>query len=167
MRVSEDGLLDSVAGKALIEATSMSVFCHKHPLATLRPDLTAEGVVMAKDLRRMRSGSKVRVSGVLVIVHMPPTKSGKRVIFITIEDESGLMDLVAFEKAQKRYAQDILTSEVLTVEGRLQRRGNGLAISIILEELILPWTGKLSDLLLKKACPPTQVIPELSLKRRG
>jgi DNA polymerase III alpha subunit len=151
MRVSESRVLDNAADRALIEATSMSVFCHKHPLAALRPDLTAEKVVMAKDLRRMRSGSRVRVSGLLVIVHMPPTKSGKRVIFITIEDESGLMDLVAFEKAQQRYAQDILTSEVLSVQGRLQRRGNGLAISIILEKLILPWTGKLSDMLSRKA----------------
>jgi len=160
MRVSESRILDSVARRALLEATSMSVFCHKHPLAALRPDLRAERVVMAKDLRRIRSGSRVRVSGVLVIVHMPPTKSGKRVIFITIEDESGLMDLVVFEKAQQRYAQDILTSEVLTAEGRLQRQGNGLAISIILEKLIVPWTGKLSELLLQKVCPRTQVIPD-------
>jgi DNA polymerase III alpha subunit len=138
----------------------MSVFCHRHPLAALRPDLSAEGVVMAKDLRRIRSGSRVRVSGVLVIVHMPPTKSGKRVIFITIEDESGLMDLVAFEKVQQRCAHGILTSEVLTVQGRLQRRGNGLSISIILENLILPWTGKLSTLLSQKATSCIQAIPQ-------
>jgi|SRR5271157_255035 len=156
MRVSESRVLTKAAVRALIEATSMSVFCHKHPLAALRSELTAERVVMAKDLRRLRSGTKVRVSGLLIIVHMPPTKSGKRVIFITIEDESGLMDIVAFEKVQQRYAHNILTSEVLTVQGKLQRRGNGLAISIILEELIVPWTGKLSDLLLQKATEADQ-----------
>jgi DNA polymerase III alpha subunit len=138
------------AARALTEALWMDVFCSKHPLASLRPILTAQGVVMAKDLRRIPSGRKVRVSGVLVILHMPPTKSGKRVIFITVEDESGLIDLVAFSKTQEHSARELLTSEVLTVEGKLQRQGNGLAISIILENIIPRWTGKLSDLLARK-----------------
>jgi DNA polymerase III alpha subunit len=149
MPAAENAQGDSAA-RALTEALWMDVFCHKHPLAALRPNLSAQGVVMAKDLRRISSGRRVRVSGVLVILHMPPTKSGKRVIFITIEDESGLIDLVAFTKTQKHYAREILTSEVLTVEGKLQRQGNGLAISIILESIIPRWTGKLSDLLIRE-----------------
>ncbi|HMK33430.1 MAG TPA: OB-fold nucleic acid binding domain-containing protein [Desulfomonilaceae bacterium] len=134
--------------KAYQEAGSMSVFCHGHPLAPLRPYLSAQGIVTARDLRRIVSGSIVQVCGILVIVHTPPTKSGKRVIFITMEDETGLMDVVAFPKAQVDFAEAIWTSEVLTVEGRLQRQGrNGLSISIIMERLIMPWTGKLSDFL--------------------
>jgi len=110
--------------------------------------LSAHGIATARDLRRIPSGQRVRVSGILVIVHTPPTKSGKRVIFITMEDETGLMDLVAFPRAQVDYAKAIWTSEVLTVEGKLQRQGNrGLSISIVVEKVILPLSGPLSKFL--------------------
>jgi error-prone DNA polymerase len=62
----------------------------------------------------MPSGATVRVSGMLILVHTPPTKSGKRVMFLTLEDE-----VVVFSKAQDSFAGMILTSEVLTIEGRL------------------------------------------------
>lgn len=142
--------LNSGAVKALNETNSMSVFCHGHPLEPLREDLSAIDVVMAKDLRRIPSGRKVRVSGILVILHTPPTKSGKRVMFITMEDESGLIDLVVFPRIQKIYARLILTSTVITVEGKLQRQGNGLSISIIVQRLLKQWTGTLPELLSRK-----------------
>jgi DNA polymerase III alpha subunit len=136
------------AVRAYNEAGSMSVFCQGHPLEVLRPKLAAQGIVTAMDLRRIPSGRRVRITGILVIVHTPPTKSGKRVMFITMEDETGLMDVVAFPKAQAGFARDILTSEVLTVEGRLQRLGkHGLSISIIMEKVIRRWSGQLSHFL--------------------
>lgn len=136
------------AVNAYNEAGSMSVFCHGHPLEVLRPKLAAQGIVTAMDLRRIPSGRRVRITGILVIVHTPPTKSGKRVMFITMEDETGLMDVVAFPKAQAGFARDILTSEILTVEGRLQRQGkDGLSISIIMEKVIRRWSGQLSHFL--------------------
>ena len=69
-------------------------------------------------------------------------------MFITMEDETGLIDVVAFPRAQADAARSILTSEVLTVEGRLQRQGhNGRSITIVMERLILSLTGPLSRLL--------------------
>ena len=134
------------------EAHSMTVFCHGHPLAAIRPSLAAEGIVTAKELRRISSGSRVRVTGLLAIIHMPPTKSGKRVIFITLEDETGLIDIVVFPKAQDRYAQAVLKSEVQTIEGKLQRRGkNGISISIVVERVIPHLTGSLPKLLKRNA----------------
>ena len=142
------GLTPDPAVIAHNEAHSMTVFCHGHPLAALRPRLAREGVVTAKDLRRIPSGRRVRVTGLLVIVHMPPTKSGKRVIFVTLEDETGLIDVVVFPRAQIKSARAILTSEVQTVEGKLQRQGrDGLSISITLARVIPHLTGSLSRLL--------------------
>lgn len=139
---------DDLIRTAFREASSMSVFCRDHPLAGLRYWLAAHGVVTARDLRRIPSGSRVVVTGILVIMHTPPTKSGKRVMFITMEDETGLLDVVVFPKAQTHFARHILTSEVLTVEGRLQRQGqNGLSISIVMERLILSLSGSLSKFL--------------------
>ncbi len=76
-------------------------------------------VVTSSNLRRMPSGATVRVSGMLILVHTPPTKSGKRVMFLTLEDEVGLFEVVVFSKAQDSFAGMILTSEVLTIEERL------------------------------------------------
>ena len=130
------------------EAASMSVFCHGHPLAGLRPRFAAHGVVMARDLRRIPSESRVRVTGLRVIVHTPPTRSGQRVMFITMEDETGLLDVVAFPKALKEHARAILTSEIITVEGILQRQGkDGRSMSIIMEKVIRPLSGPLSKFL--------------------
>jgi error-prone DNA polymerase len=136
------------AATARKEALSMSVFCRGHPLAPLRPVLAEEGIVTAKDLRRLPSGSKVRVTGLLVIVHMPPTKSGKRVIFVTLEDETGLMDVVLFPKAQANAAKPVLTSEVQTIEGILKRDGkNGRSVSVVVRRILPRFTGSLCDLL--------------------
>jgi len=71
-------------------------------------------------------------------------------MFLTLEDETGLWDGVAFSRVQKDFARVIYTSELLTVEGRLQRQGGyGVSISVIMEKVILPWSGLLSDLLRK------------------
>jgi DNA polymerase III alpha subunit len=43
-------------------------------------------------------------------------------MFLTLEDETGLFDVVVFSKAQSRFAKLILTSEVLTIEGKLQHK---------------------------------------------
>jgi DNA polymerase III alpha subunit len=138
----------SFAMNTFNEAAYMSVFCRAHPLAVLRRELRAQGVVPSRQLRRTPSGRRVRVSGLLVIVHTPPTKSGKRVMFLTLEDETGLLDAVVFSKAQKDCAQVIYTSELLTLEGRLHRQsGNGLSISVVVDRVILPWSGKLSEFL--------------------
>ncbi len=128
------------------EPASMNVFCRSHPLAALRPELRSQGVITARQLRLTRSGRIVRVCGLLVVVHTPPVPSGKRIMFITIEDETGIMDLVMFPNAQKKWARPMLTCEVLTVQGRLQRRGkDGRSMSIAIERVIIPWTGLLSD----------------------
>ncbi len=71
-------------------------------------------------------------------------------MLLTLEDETGLWDAVVFSKAQKEFARVIYISELLTIEGRLHRQGGyGLSISIIVEKVILPWSGLLSDLLRK------------------
>ncbi len=84
----------------------------------------------------------------VILVHTPPTKSGKRVMFLTLEDEKGLFEVVVFAKSQDRFARIILTSEVLTLEGRRQRHGpTGLAISIIMEKPLIGLCGPLTKLL--------------------
>ena len=54
------------------EAMSMSIFCHAHPLTSLRNILRKQNVVTSSNLSRMPSGATVRVSGMLILVHTPP-----------------------------------------------------------------------------------------------
>ncbi|MGO8879577.1 MAG: OB-fold nucleic acid binding domain-containing protein [Desulfomonilaceae bacterium] len=134
--------------RAYNEAISMKVFCHAHPLSTLRPMLARDNIIRAIDLRRLPSGSIVRIIGLLVIVHTPPTKSGKRFMFLTLEDETGLLDVVVFPNAQKGFAKTILTSEVLAIQGKLQKQGpKGISISIVMERALKAWSGRLDKFL--------------------
>lgn len=130
------------------EAISMNVFCHTHPLAPLRNIFRKQNIVRSATLRKMGSGSRVRICGMVTIIHTPPTKSGKRVMFVTLEDEMGLVDLVVFPGAQEKFSRVILTSEVLAIEGKLQRNGvNGKAISVIMDRALVGLCGPLTKLL--------------------
>lgn len=130
------------------EVLYMKVYCHAHPLLAIRPMLRRNNIIRATDLRRLKTGDIVRLSGLQIIYHTPPTKSGKRVMFLTLEDETGLFDVVVFENVQKRFARTILTSQALTIEGTLQRRGvNGKAISVIMKRVLLNLSGSLISLL--------------------
>lgn len=143
--VTENGTL---AQRVLDELKSMSVFCTAHPLLPLRPGLRRAGFVRAGDLRRLESGSVVRVSGLRIITHTPPTRSGRRVIFITLEDETGLVDVVMFPKIQARGARAVWTSDVLSVEGRLERSGyGGRSVSIVVNRVMGRYSGFLGDML--------------------
>ncbi|MGC8604467.1 MAG: OB-fold nucleic acid binding domain-containing protein [Desulfomonilaceae bacterium] len=136
------------AEKTLREVMSMSVYCHAHPLVSLRNLLRKQKVVTSRDLHLMPNGSTVRVSGLVIIVHTPPTKSGKRVMFLTLEDEMGLFEVVVFPRVQNRFAKLILTSQVLTLEGKLQRQGvKGISISIVMEKALIGLSGSLVKLL--------------------
>ena len=71
-------------------------------------------------------------------------------MFITAEDETGLMDIVVFSNVQQKYSRVIYTSEVLTVKGRLQRQGSwGKSLSVVMERVVMPWSGLLAELLFR------------------
>ncbi len=145
---SHGNVMHPSSGTARNEALSMTVSCREHPLTPIRPILREHGCVTARDLRSISSGRRVRVTGLLVIVHTPPVRSGKRVMFITMEDETGLLDVVLFPNVQTNWARAVLTSQVLTIEGKLLRQGkNGVSKSIVVERLIPSLSGSLADLL--------------------
>ena len=73
-------------------------------------------------------GKTVKVAGSKVILHTPPNKSGQRVIFLTLEDEEGLIDVTVFPTAQELYASDIFENNFLLIEGYIQRNGKNASI---------------------------------------
>ncbi|WP_405784461.1 DNA polymerase III subunit alpha [Streptomyces sp. NBC_01378] len=81
------------------------------------------GATDAAHLRRMAPGQTVLVAGVRASTQTPPIPSGKRVIFVTLEDGSGLVDLAFFEDSHEACAHTIFHSGLLLVRGTVEKRG--------------------------------------------
>jgi len=101
-----------------------------HPLAFLRRNLAAAGMVESMQLETLRPGSTVQVAG-LVLVRQRPGDSG--VIFATLEDETGIANVIIWPSVFERFRAAVLKSSLLAVRGKLQREG--LVIHVVAEEL--------------------------------
>nr|WP_227464748.1 DNA polymerase III subunit alpha [Nocardioides lijunqiniae] len=81
------------------------------------------GVTRSKDLLGQRSRSELLVAGVKVATQTPPIRSGRRVVFLTLDDATGPVDATFFEDAQGPYAETVFHSWLLVVRGELRRTG--------------------------------------------
>jgi error-prone DNA polymerase len=94
-----------------------------HVLDFHAPFLEALGVTRSADLLRRRSRSELLVAGVKVATQTPPIRSGRRVIFLTLDDATGPVDATFFEDVQGPYAATVFGSWLLVVRGELRRTG--------------------------------------------
>ncbi len=95
----------------------------RHVVDFYKPFLAALGAVPAGDLLGCRSGSELLVAGVKVATQTPPIRSGRRVVFVTLDDGSGCTDSTFFEDVQGPYAATVFHSWLLVVRGVLRRTG--------------------------------------------
>ncbi len=102
-----------------------------HPMALLRTQLDAQGMVPSARLAELADGGRVEVAGLVICRQRPGTASG--VIFVTLEDESGVANLVVWPRVFERYRRAALGARLLGVRGKLQRQG--LVIHVIAERL--------------------------------
>lgn len=89
-----------------------------HPVSFLRASLDAEGVTPNEHLRQMSNGSRVSVAGLVLIRQRPGTAKG--VIFVTLEDETGIANAVVWHKIFERFRPQVLGARFMRVTGRLQ-----------------------------------------------
>ncbi|MGN9845399.1 DNA polymerase III subunit alpha [Nonomuraea sp. H19] len=85
--------------------------------------LDALGVVRSRDLLKQRNGAEVLVAGVKVATQTPAVRSGQRVIFTTLDDSTGPIDLTFFESVQGRCAAIVFGSWLLLAKGVVRRTG--------------------------------------------
>ncbi|NEB79399.1 DNA polymerase III subunit alpha, partial [Streptomyces sp. SID14478] len=97
----------------------------RHLLGDHRELLGELGVVSAHRLKDLPHGQVVMVAGAKGAVQTPPVRSGKRVIFTTLDDTSGLVDCAFFEDSHDACAHTVFHSWLLLVRGVVQRRGGG------------------------------------------
>jgi error-prone DNA polymerase len=104
-----------------LEVLGLDVTCHV--IDFYADFLNALGVVKSRDLMRRKSRSKVLTAGVKVASQTPPIRSGRRVIFLTLDDSTGCVDATFFDDAQGPYAATLFHSWMLLVEGEIRRTG--------------------------------------------
>ncbi len=104
-----------------------------HPMAFLRASMTRQGFTRAADLERVSNGRRVQMAG-LVLVRQRPG-SAKGVCFITLEDETGVANLVVWPKVMTVFRKAIMTARLMHVTGRLQRDPGSGVTHIVVEAL--------------------------------
>ncbi len=98
----------------------------RHPLALLRKRLDAMGILGAEAVRRLEHGTRVCAAGLVIIRQRPASADG--VTFVTVEDETGHLNLVVWENVAQRDRRTLLGAALLGVEGRIQKEGEVLHI---------------------------------------
>lgn len=93
--------------------------------------LAGLGVVRSADLPDRENGETVLVAGAKVATQTPAVRSGQRIIFASLDDAAGLVDLAFFESVQDRCAARVFASWLLLVRGRVRRAGAGpMAVTV-------------------------------------
>jgi error-prone DNA polymerase len=95
----------------------------RHLLAGHQDFLEELGALSARRLREAGHGETVLVAGAKAATQTPPIRSGRRVVFVTLDDTSGLVDLAFFEDSHAACAHTVFHSWLLLVRGTVQRRG--------------------------------------------
>jgi error-prone DNA polymerase len=110
------------------ELAVTGIDARRHLMSLYRPLLHELHVTPGVDLRGMRSDSEVWVAGVKVSTQTPAIRSGKRIIFLTLDDISGPVDVTLFERWQARCARTVFHSWLLLVRGVVRKRGGASLI---------------------------------------
>ena len=128
---------------------SISMSLRSHPLALLRPRLCERGVAPTEVLKTARNDDFFTLAGLVLVRQRPGTASG--VVFVTIEDEQGIANLVVWPRVFDAHRRIVMGSRLLAVRGRVQREG--LVIHLVAEQL-WDWSAELEFHRRHRRLPP-------------
>ena len=104
----------------------------RHPLAFLRAELAREGLVTAAELAHLPVDRRLSIAGIVLIRQRPGSANG--VVFITIEDETGIANLIVWPAMLERFRRAALGATLLCCTGKLQREES--VIHIVADRLV-------------------------------
>ncbi|HEY1024678.1 MAG TPA: error-prone DNA polymerase [Sphingobacteriaceae bacterium] len=107
-------------------STSLSI--KAHPVSFVREKLQLLHILSCKEISEAKDGLLVKVAGLVLVRQRPGTAGG--VCFITVEDETGVSNLVVFQNLFEKYRKEILQAKLLMVEGKLQREGEVIHVVV-------------------------------------
>ncbi len=122
----------SEAQEIIDDYASAGLTLRRHPLALLRPRFDKHAFSTAEQLRDMPTKTPVHVVGLVTCRQHPGTAKG--VIFVTLEDETGQINIVVWESLSRKQRRLLLEARLLHVEGTLEREGD--VIHVIAENLV-------------------------------
>jgi error-prone DNA polymerase len=114
-------MTDTERVRAELDVLGMEV--GRHVIDFYAPLLEALGITRSRDLLGRRSKSELLVAGVKVATQTPPVRSGRRVVFLTLDDGSGPVDLTFFDDAQGEATAAVFGGWLLLARGELRRTG--------------------------------------------
>ena len=121
-----------IKARMLAEREILSLDLSAHPL-----DFSSlgDGFTRMADLCAVATGKEVKISGSVIRYQTPPTRNGNRVVYVIMEDGTGIADVTVFRDVQEKCGQVLFREGWLIVKGKVQRRGPK-ALSIIAEDLL-------------------------------
>ena len=95
-----------------------------------RDRLKERGFYDSLMIKAAKQGEMVKVAGLVVTPHRPPTRSGRTIVFLSLEDEFGLVDITVFEDKYQQYGKVIFQDPTppLMVLGQVESRGQGRSV---------------------------------------
>jgi error-prone DNA polymerase len=144
-------LPDTTLGEHVVEDyAAIGLSLKAHPVAFFRGDLERRGILTsAQHWDERLAGRRVTVAGLVLVRQRPGTAKG--VIFLTLEDETGIVNIVVWPKMMEKHRRVVMTSRFLAVRGKIERQG--LVIHVVAEQLI-DLTAELSALSAGEAALP-------------
>ncbi|MEY2915201.1 MAG: hypothetical protein RL454_130 [Actinomycetota bacterium] len=101
----------------------MKLDVSQHVIELYREMLDELGVVRSDELVGLRNKTDVLIAGVRVATQTPPMRSGKRVVFLSLDDGAGCADATFFDEAQQRCSHVLFNTRLLLVAGKTRRTG--------------------------------------------
>ena len=111
----------SEGGEVVADYRSTGLTLRRHPLALLRPVLSRSGIAPCERLLVERDGRRIAVAGIVLVRQKPG--SAKGVMFMTVEDDTGIGNLVIWPSLFERQRRLILSAGMVACHGRVQRAG--------------------------------------------
>ncbi|MCZ8131392.1 MAG: error-prone DNA polymerase [Steroidobacteraceae bacterium] len=120
---------------------SLGLTLGRHPLALLRGRLDDHGIATAARLHGLPHGTRARGAGLVLVRQRPGSASG--VTFVTLEDETGVLNLVVWKRVAERWRRALLDSRLLEAVGTVQREGD--VLHLVVNRLVdrSAWLGEL------------------------
>ncbi len=133
------------AGREVVEdyrATQLSL--RAHPVSFLRSELRRRGMISCADLERTRDGRRIELAGIILVRQRPG--SAKGVLFITLEDETGVANAILWPDRFEANRRAVMSSAMLSITGRVQREGT--VIHVIVDKLadLTPMLRQVGDI---------------------
>jgi len=125
------GLYPDNKAQMLVERELLSLDLSAHPLDFFPFD---NGLIKMEDLPSIATGKTVKIAGSVIGYQTPPTRNGNRIVYMMMEDGTGIADVTVFSDVQEKCGQVLFRESWLIVKGKIQRRGPK-ALSIIADDL--------------------------------